>query len=126
MSAPPITWPEVVTIDASLATVPENAQVWILEYANRALNPRMFTTQAYKLVRLYLAAHFGTMSVPGAAGETPVAGPVTSETVGGISRTYALVSDSSDPTFSTTSHGQMYAFLVRTSKGRLPFALGQR
>lgn len=116
----PITWPQVVTVDANLATVPENAQVWILAYANKALNPKMFTAEAYRMARLYLAAHFGTMSVPGAAGDVPVAGPVVSETVGGISRTYALVSDASDPTFSTTTHGQMYAFLVRTSKARLP------
>ncbi len=120
MSAPdPITWPEVVALDASLATVPENAQVWILEHANTALNCRMFTPKAYKLVRLYLAAHFGTLSIPGESGSA-VAGPVISETVGGISRTYALVSDAAASTFSSTTHGQMYAFLIRTSRARLP------
>lgn len=115
----PITWPQVVNLDATLADVPENAQVWILAFANKALNPKMFTPEAYKLVRLYLAAHFGTLSVPGASGSA-VAGPVISESVGGITRTYALTSDASASSFSSTSHGQMYAFLIRTSKARLP------
>lgn len=122
----PITWPQVVALDATLATVPDAVQVDLLAYANSALNPKMFTASAYKLARLYLAAHFGTLSIPGEAGGAPVAGPVVSESVGGISRTYALVSDASNSTFSTTTHGQMYAFLVRTSKARLPFALGQK
>lgn len=62
-----------------------------------------------KLIRIYFAAHFMTLSdtIGGA-----VSGPVSGETEGGISRTYA-VADMSSSALSRTGYGASALQLIR-------------
>lgn len=117
-----ITWDNVVAIASELVDVDPAAQVFILAHVNSAFNPAMFGAAQYDLIRIYLAAHVGSYSLPEGTGFS--AGDVVSETVGGISRTYAVVAAaSSGDGLDGTSYGTLYAFLMRTSRGRLPRVL---
>ncbi len=119
MSTAPITWADVVAYAAEMFDVPESVQDVLLEYVNGALNPKMFTVGAYKFARLCLAAHVGTDMLPGNGGEST--GPVLSETVGGISRTYAdLSSSAASEWLAGTTYGASLTWLLRTSKARIP------
>ncbi len=111
-----ITWDDVEAVAPELEDVPEAAQTLILAYANTALNPAMFKAPALALARAYLAAHYATISL---SGGDVTAGPVISEETGGIKRTYALV-DGSDIAAGGTTYWNLFKFLVRTSKARMP------
>ncbi len=124
-----ITWDDVVALAPLLSTVDEDGQDIILAYVNEALDVRHFGGEAgtkTRLARIYLAAHFGTMSMPGAGGSA--AGPVISESAGGLSITYAnMVSGSGSGSLQRTSYGAMFQFLLDTSTARLPVVpLGRR
>lgn len=114
-----ITWTNVTDHAAELSTVGSAARVDILAYVNDALAPGAFggsSSNAYKLARIYLAAHLGLTSRPGTSGNQ--AGPVTSESAGGLSRSYAqLASAASDDSASTTRYGREYLALCRRSTG---------
>lgn len=71
------------------------------------------------MARIYLAAHLGTVAQSG--GSAP-AGPVTSETVGQVSRSYAqLVGDAlASSAWASTAYGRQYAAALRASTARLP------
>lgn len=117
-----ITWANVVAIASELVDVEPDAQTFILAHVNSALNPAMFGTAQYDLIRIYLAAHIGSFSLPTSTGFST--GDVVSETVGGISRTYAVAAAASaGDGLDGTSYGTLYAFLMRTSRGRLPRVL---
>jgi hypothetical protein len=120
MAAPPdITWDDVIVIASELADVAEGAQDIILAYVNGALSVSMFKPAALKLARIYLAAHIATVTAED--GDGAAIGPVISESVGGISRTYAAISAvTRGDGFDATSYGQTFGFLVRTSRARLP------
>ncbi len=111
-----ITWDDVVLIAPELSTTDSDAQDLILAYVNEALAEAMFKANALKLARINLAAHMGT-----GVGLGMAAGPVISETEGGLSRTYAAPVMSSD--LASTSYGRNLAFLFRTSKARMPVVL---
>ena len=117
-----ITWEDVSAIATELAEVDEEAQDIILAYANTALNEGAFKAAAYKLARILLAAHFATMTA--ASGGDVTAGPVLSETAGGLSRTYAnMSSGGAAGGFSGSSYGDQLTYLIRTSRGRYPLVL---
>ncbi len=114
-----IVWTDVTDFASELSTVDSDAQVVILAYVNDALSVSAFggeTSPKLKLARIYLAAHVGTLS----RGGTPMAGPVTSETDGTIARSYAARAIANPSDWDSTSYGQLYAALVRTSRARLP------
>lgn len=117
-----ITWTDVVDVAPALSTVDADAQTMILAYVNAELDVVMFGGEAApktKLARVYLAAHLGTLSRPGAS--ATAAGPVVSESAGGLSRSYAnMVSSTSSAGLERTTFGTMYAFLVGTSLARAP------
>jgi len=122
-----ITWSDVEEVATELAddVVTPGAQALILGYVNKALSVKKFTDEALKLARVNLAAHIATMS----AAESDVtggatAGAVVSESVGGIARTYAAIGAAAGGTsLDDTSYGSVFAFLVRTSRARLPFVI---
>lgn len=75
--------PEITAIPAAFFT-----------YVNTKISVDVFDGEdgiSTKLVRIYLAAHMATAF--GAAGER-AAGPITSESEGGISRSYSVLSSS--------------------------------
>jgi len=114
-----ITWPDVVNFDSVLANVDPGAHLRILEHVNTTLKVSEFGGEdcpKLRLARIYLAAHYGTLTMRGGS----KAGPLVSQTVGPISRSYAQVMAVGGSLFTTTSWGQAYLQLVRNSPARLP------
>lgn len=111
-----ITWSDVTNIAPELSTVAVAAQTDILAYVNVALNVELFGGESHpmvKLLRIYLAAHFGTVTKSGGSGAL---GPVIAESGGGLSRQYgSSVVNGSDPLFDKTNYGQTFRLLVRSS-----------
>jgi uncharacterized protein DUF4054 len=120
-----IAWEDVIAIASELADLNEDAQDMILAYVNDWVQPIPFGGEAsskLRLARAYLAAHYGSLTSQG--GSTS-AGPVISETVGDISRTYAsgvsTALSSGDALLDSTVYGKNYRALLRGSLARLPF-----
>lgn len=120
MAIPDITWDDVAEVATELAddAVDPGAQDTILAYVNDAFNPNAFKDPAMKLARILLAAHVATMTA--LSGGSGVAGPVLSESAGGLSRTYADLVSGTSSGFTGTSYGDQLAFLMRTSRARWP------
>jgi hypothetical protein len=116
-----IAWTDVVDHAPELSTVDTDAQTNILAYVNTAMTVDEWggeSSPKLKLARIYLAAHYGTVTSQGGAG---AAGPVTSETAGSLSREYASYSPAgSDPLLDTTPYGKAWRSLARTTKARAP------
>ncbi len=118
-----IAWAHVSAMDSSLSSTSAAAQDYILAHVNAALNADAFggeSSAKYRLARIYLAAHHGTMLLRSGA-----AGTVQAESEEGVSVTYAILTGTSagDSLLDSTSWGQLYQELVRTSRGRLPFVI---
>lgn len=113
-----ITWDQVEALDSNLSGVSVEAQDSILAYVNSILDVDVFDGASgpmTTLAEIYLAAHHGTIVVRG----DERAGPVVSESVGGLSRTYAVFSPAgSDPLLDTTPWGKAFRALVRQSAAR--------
>jgi hypothetical protein len=112
-----ITWADVTAAfpnDTALAAVTEPAAAGPLAMANN-LSSAAFGSETFTYARVLVAAHYATR---GNRGGVPSAGPLTSESADNISRSYGAASNTSD--WATTSYGQLYATLVRTSRARLP------
>lgn len=72
-----------------------------------------------RLARIFLAAHYGTISKRSKSG---AAGPVTSEAAGAVRRSYGLVAlASSDAGLGSTTWGQQFQTLLLMSLAHLPF-----
>lgn len=118
-----IAWSDVTGIAAELTTVSLSAQTDILAYVNENVDPRKFRgedSSRYRLARIFLAAHFGTMHLRQG---NPPAGPVVSETEGPLSRSYGVVSDGmmSSAKLMATGWGREYQGLVsRSGAARAP------
>ena len=116
-----VTWSEVKAIDSTLSAVDLDAQTMILAFANNALIPSLFGGEAspkLRLARIYIAAHFGALSLQGSGKWT---GQVISESALGIARSYQSNSpNGTNPLWDKTPHGQAYRTLVRTSRARGP------
>lgn len=117
-----IAWADVTAMAPELAAVDVGAQATILAHVNAALSVATFGGEAaprLRLARILLAAHFGTVALSGGAAP---AGPVVSESAGGLSRTYAQASagGAADSAWSSTSYGRELAALIRSSAARLP------
>ncbi len=126
-----ITWVDVVGVPGNpgpapeLASVGTAAQELYLALANDFVNVAMFDGEdggRTKLARVYIAAHFATLDK---LRGTSIAGPVISESRGGLSRSYANLTQMSMASglFGQTTYGQNYATLVRTSRARFPITV---
>lgn len=119
---PPIAWADVTGMfptDATLAALPVGAQNMILDRVNTELSATYFggdATPRYKLARIYYAAHLG---IAGGTGGAAAAGPVISESEGGASRSYALLTSAQSGAHSMTSYGRLFDELVRSSPRRI-------
>lgn len=118
-----LTWPEVVALDSDLDEVHPLVQDRILARVMERVDPAMFggeTGGKYKLARLYLAAHHGRLALPG---DADTAGPVVSESVGGIAASYAATAGSEDGEgLGATRWGRLYRAEVRTSSARAGYS----
>ena len=118
-----IAWDDVVNLAPDLSGVSYGAQDLILEYVNDALAVDQFGGEdalSLKMARIYLAAHMAVLERTAASGSP---GQVVSESVGGLSRTYASSSSGAATGFAATSYGRAYLDIVHRSMGRVMVAL---
>lgn len=101
-----ITWDDVVAIAPELSTVSVEMQNALIAYVEEEISSTTWGARAAR-GKVYLAAHLATMSA-----RVGSAGPVTSETVGSVSRSYAV--DASSAPSGSTSYGAEYERLVMT------------
>lgn len=124
-----ITWAIVTGFypQGGFETVPVVAQDMILEFVNTQLRPEKFDGEdgiTTKFARLYLAAHLGVGAKPSADNDDPVAGPVSAESTGDVSRSYVLIPTTiSEGIWSSTEYGRAYERLVQTSPARVGFTV---
>jgi hypothetical protein len=120
---PPITWSDVESLDSSLSTVDVGFRTVVLGRVEQ-LSSSFFggvDSPSYKLARMLLAAHIVApiVAAAGGGGAGP-AGPVTSESEGGVSRSYAMIQGAAlHGSHSTTVHGRAFDDLVRSMPGQL-------
>lgn len=113
-----ITWTaDVAAIAPDLSTTPTATQTLILAIVDRQIDDDQWGIYADD-GRRYLAAHLGTLARSG-IGNT--AGPVTSETLGAMSRSYGTVQGVTGP-LSATRYGVEYERLMHLACGFVGFA----
>lgn len=117
-----IDWADVEGIAPELSDIPWSGRRCILAYVNNALDEDAWGgEESVRLARIYLAAHYGTITRQGGNGPS---GPVVSESVGDLSRQYAAASPmGTDPLMDTTPYGKSFRGLLRRSLARLPIVL---
>jgi hypothetical protein len=92
----------------------------LVPVANQFIDQLKWGDVKGKKAVIYLVAHFmkDTGTQPGATGSTGAGGPVTSERVGDLARSYGMVDTKSTSAivqiFQTTSYGRIYIALSRT------------
>jgi hypothetical protein len=109
-----VAWSDVTAIDAALSAVAAGAQTMFLAEAN-ALRPGAFDGTAgprFFSARVYYAAHRGRLAFEAASG---AAGPVTSESIGGMSVGYAAPASATPDDFDMTRWGRAYRDMCRNS-----------
>lgn len=109
-----ITWDDVTAIAPELAiegVVSETTQDAIVAHTLALLNETSWGDR-YDMACAYYAAHVATVTVRGGNG---AAGNVVSESIGDVSRTYAVFSPAgSDPLLDTTPYGKHFRYLKKT------------
>lgn len=107
----------VVDVDATLSTVPSASQIFFLRLAGTLVADVTVWGDLLDFGQCYLAAHFGELWILRGHG------PITSETVGALSRSYtSLIGDFS---VDLTPAGRMYMDLIRTLPTGLGYVVGQ-
>lgn len=122
-----IVWKDVTDQAPELANpkVAIDAQTVLLAWVNTTLKVSIWggeDSAKYKLARVYLLAHVATLA---STRGTLKAGPVISQSEGGVSQSYAnLMTTVGTGAHSTTPYGQLYDLLLGTTGARLPFVPG--
>lgn len=116
-----ITWANVTAFASELSTVAVEAQDVIVAYVNAALLEDVFGAAQLVLAQTTLAAHFGTL----VKRKLGASGTVASESMGGISRSYATAAIAGGR-LDSTSYGSLHQLLLDTSGARLPMVIGCR
>jgi hypothetical protein len=107
-----ITWAAVTAVAPELASVPGGVQTALLAMVGVMLpNPNALGDQ-YDAACTWLAAHLGTISQRKSGN---IAGPVSSESVGQVSRSYAVPAMDSASDYSSTSYGQLFQAIVKNN-----------
>lgn len=108
-----IAWSDVEAIAPELSSVAAASQTAILAIVNRQISDTQWGALADD-GRRFLAAHYGTLNLSENGGSAMV----TSETLGPMSRTYAVSSSSSTSGTSTTGWGREYERLLKIAVPR--------
>lgn len=117
-----IIWTDVTALDSNLSSIDSGVQTTVLAHVNEAFDVDVFggeSSSTLKLARQYLAAHMATLIRMAGQGAS---GPVSSESAGGLSRSYA-VAQSGAGDLGATLWGSMLAHLIRTSPARSPLVV---
>lgn len=119
-----ITWAMVTAFAAELTVVPDSAQTDILAHVNTALKVDLFGGEdapKTKLARIFLAAHYGQLSLDGAHGAS---GEIVGKSLGPMSVSYASSSPmGTDPLWDKTTWGKQFRSLLRSSAARVPIVI---
>ncbi len=107
-----ITWADVLLIASELSTTATATQNAILEDVDREVDDGAWGEFANK-GKKYLAAHLATITAQSGAGG---AGPITSETLGPMSRSYASAADTGN-SLTSTRYGMEYLRILRIAVG---------
>jgi hypothetical protein len=112
---------DVLDHAAELSEVEDAAWARILAYVNRFdLSWVGEDDDTTTMARIYLAAHIGLTIKPGSS--VTAAGPVVSESVGGVRRTYAnLATSTTESSLSSTKYGRQYNQILTSSLVNGPF-----
>lgn len=121
-----ITWDDVVALAPELAALLDPARTDILALANSYWHEDSVGgegSQRLRMLRIYLAAHFGTFALAAAGGPGAPAGPVVGESADGLSVQYASPFNQPgfDPLWDGTSYGRLIRLLLRSSPARGPY-----
>lgn len=108
-----ISWTDVTNIAPELATVLTSIQNDILADVDNEVDDGAWGIFADK-GKKYLAAHLGTLTRPGTVG---VSGPVASESLGPMARSYATSGVLSAGALSSTRYGAEYDRIRRIAIG---------
>lgn len=113
-----VTWAQVVAIEPLAANVDDVAQELFLATAGLLVDVDEWGG-LYDQGVLYMAAHLGLLSSWSLAGAGGASGPVTSESLGPMSRSYANLfqASASDGVLGTTKWGKIYLMLLGTQMG---------
>lgn len=111
----PITWAQVVLVAPSLATMSIDQQTLFLGWAT-SLNATVWGAKLEQ-ASILVVAHYATLFAKGGQGP---GGPISSESVGRVSRSYA-VPPASDAFWDRTNYGSAYKALLRTLPARVGF-----
>lgn len=118
-----ITWFDVKAIAPELGSVDLGSLTaqHILAHVHATVPVEPFggeSSPRLRMARMLLAAHYGRIATSG--GALP-AGPVTAESMGGLSRSYAAPTMAGAAgLWSATTYGQQYAAMLQSSSLRLP------
>lgn len=97
-------------------------QFWadVLAYVNQYDLTSTDTDEDRRLARIFLAAHIGANELRAKSG---AAGPLTSESAGGVRRSYGLVASSTSASLNSTRYGTMFLFILESSGCAGPFVI---
>lgn len=117
-----ITWDDIVMADPTLATgISDAYKALILSFVN-SINPDMFkgpSSPTFRLARIFLACHFAQF--PRASMSGGNRGPVTSQSEGDVSQSFAVATMTATSALGTTEGGRNYQALVQTSPAKIGF-----
>jgi hypothetical protein len=106
-----IVWDDVVARAPALSAVAVETQDALIEDAYAQLSEENWGTRL-DLAAIWLCAHLATLSLASATSAS--AGPVLSEQVGPVSRTYSEGSSSTSETLSSTAYGREFQRLQQS------------
>lgn len=110
---------DVLAFAPELSTLTDAAWADVLAYVNTFdISHTGEDAQTVRMARIFFAAHMGTMDKRASSSS---AGPVTSESAGGVRRSYGLLASFSGAnSLSSTRYGQLYADLLSMSLANGP------
>ncbi len=104
---------DVLAVAPELATLPDAAWIMVLAMVNSMKGMRC-EPALRKLALCFMAAHFG--SIAGYAGSSGTTGPIVSETLANLKRTYAQgITTASNADLNRTTYGQQLLALLKFS-----------
>ena len=116
-----ITKSDVLAFASELSTLGDWAWVHLLTYVNEIdFTGLGDSNQTVRMARIFLAAHLGLLNQRSATG---AAGPVISESAGGLRRSYSQVSSSSTIDLNSTMYGQLYLSIIGSSLAHGPLVV---
>ncbi len=114
-----LSWTTVIAFNSRFSTTATTMRTTILAYVNR-IAPCDWDDETITMARIYLAMHYAQSTADGSSG---AAGTVISKSAGGIAKSYAAPSASSDPSLGNTAYGRMYLTIINASPSRAPFVV---